>query len=210
MKFYVVVFYRIYIRDLSRTREYSVYRLSMFIILGLMACTETERIVEDNDVTCHSPYTWGEDEVLFVCPTPLPLTETSGYGPIPVGSFALLNYRDLLIHVDKLCFKNVGDASLTNVHQIDVDVQNGALMPLHLSGPWPDDGRICVDLPITIGAQSVGVINAFYWLEDRPGTRSAEYQLEISSSEDITLNEDQEIDGEFPVQSDPVQVVGQQ
>jgi len=110
------------------------------------------------DISSHN---W-QDEVLYVCSDPLPFTEMNQYGFVQVGSFQLVNYRGLWVNsITKICFKSIGPTSLDTVSQINIETLGGWGEPVVLQGPWPSDGRICSDYPITVGAESVQEVDVF-------------------------------------------------
>ncbi|MBP9868959.1 hypothetical protein KBC59_00155 [Patescibacteria group bacterium] len=155
-----------------------------------------------------STNTWG-DEVLFVCTERLSVTEAV-VGRIVVGNFTFLNYHSVWTHVENVCLRSIGPNTLADgVNEVIIDVTNWTLEPIAVTAPWPADGRICVDLPMTIGAASIETLTVSI---QTSGASSAnrQFQFEITANSDVTVNADvsEPVVGDFPIRSDAVTILG--
>lgn len=161
-----------------------------------------------------SPYHWGDD-VIYVCANDLPVTDVSGEGLIQAGNFSFVNYRTgPWNNIATVCFKSVGASPLDeSVESLTFDVVSWQFTRIEVKGPWPSDGKVCVDVDMTIGPTDQATVmiglNLLY-----PFTNGDEYKFEVTSSSDVTIadgsgwDQSQPIVGDFPVQAPTVTVVG--
>jgi hypothetical protein len=155
-----------------------------------------------------SPYQW-QDEVLYVCPSPLPFTEMNGYAFVQVGDFQFVNYRGVWVNsITRVCVKSIGPTPLGTVTQINFDSVPSEQQQVVMQPPWSVDGKVCADIAITVGAESVQEL-AVYIASYPPTLPTGQYQFEIESPSDITIGsgEVEPIVGDFPVKADVVTIV---
>jgi hypothetical protein len=157
-----------------------------------------------------SPYQWG-DEVLYVCPGKLPLTEMSGNAFIQVGSFTFVNYEETWKHVTHICLTSINTTSLDTVSQISLYAVPSSSDSIVLVPPWPEDGNICTDVTATVGAESIMELAVFIFSSPPPALpMEATYRFEIKHASDVSLYADDGIVvGDFPVKSETVTIVSQ-
>ncbi len=151
-----------------------------------------------------SGYEWG-DPVLFACTNDLPLKEVSDSSWSQVLNVTLVNYRSVWNHIGEICIRNIG-SGLTDSESLKVDVVNWALEALIIAGPFANGDKACINLPVTVGAQS----QATFIVSLNPDLYSnSSHQFEITASADIVLDDDpsQPVVGDFPLQGDIVTIV---
>lgn len=167
-----------------------------------------------------STYSSG-DPVLFACAADLPMTETSGKGPVPVAIFDLVQYSAAWNHDGKTCVHYIGKSFLNDIHDlmfVVIDVESAtsltgtiALGPDAKNGfaPWPSDGRICVPLGFALLAKSQSLIMVY--AEFQTVVPGGQYQFELESPDAISLDYDktEAVVGDFPVKSQVVTVVSE-
>lgn len=161
-----------------------------------------------------SPYHWGQDNVIYVCANELPLTEVSGESVIPVGDFTFVNYSGPWNQVKTICVQSIGKSPLDDsVESLVFDVVSWESKRIEVIGPWPSDGRVCVQVDMLIGSTDQSTlligINLLY-----PFTKGDEYGFAITSASDVKIDpnpafdQSQPIVGDFPVEGETITVVG--
>jgi len=156
-----------------------------------------------------SPYHWG-DEALYICPGVLPFKEMNKYAFVQVGSFQFVNYRTSWVNsITRICVKNVGPTTLDTVTQINFVSVLSYTQPTVLQPPWPADQKICVDIPITVGAVSTEELAVFIASFPSSLPVGGQFQFAIESPKDVTFGSiatSEPVVGEFPVKSEIVTI----
>jgi|GEM_PF-3537591 len=166
------------------------------------------KTTEPSNKCSASPYDW-QDEVLFVCPSPLAFTTVNASTGGLAASFQLVNYRGLWINsIKHVCVKNIGPTPLNTIpwiHFINVGSYEG---PVSAHGPWPDN-KVCVNISITVGAEGANELQIHLGVSLNSLPTDAQYQFEIEKPSDIVFGDNVAIEpivGDFPVKSEVITV----